>query len=257
MPRLLIAQFIASAVVLGSCLPSVAGSLRASFLRDAAAVRDTVTVLRNAGYTAETTRAFERAVERYYLTAFTLDLSRFPKLENGFYAFDSPSNLVAALPHQLSKTEHAYDFNCFDTVVLLAGESLRTSLRPDDISAPFLVPHTPTNGGFAMRPQATARDAFTLLYPWWYREATDDASPRSLRDARISLTAALFRCHVLPDATTEVSLAGRVMDALKASWKRDGMRFPDRAQIVLCHEVSLPQHWFVTVHCGMLFPRKR
>jgi len=47
------------------------------------------------------------------------------------------------------------------------------------------------------------------------------------------------------------------MEALKASWTRQGMSFPQRFEVVLCHEVSLPQRWFVTSHAGLLFPRER
>jgi hypothetical protein len=31
------------------------------------------------------------------------------------------------------------------------------------------------------------------------------------------------------------------------------LSFPARFEVVLCHEVNLPQHWFVTAHAGLLF----
>jgi len=96
-----------------------------------------------------------------------------------------------------------------------------------------------------------------LAYQPWYREATEDALPKSMFDARISLTAALFRCHVLPQSTTEAGLACGVMESLKAGWSRQRMSFPKRFEVVLCHEVNLPGRWIVTAHAGLVFPRQR
>lgn len=237
--------------------PLAAATVRASFLTDNAALRDTLDVLRSAGCTPEATRTFQQAAERYAATEFHFDFSKFPKLHDGFFDFDSATGLVAALPHHLSDTQHPYDFNCFDTVVALAGDSLRTSVRPDELAGTYLVPYTPTNGSFTILPRATARDAFALVYPAWYRDATEGALPEAMRDARISLTAALVRCHMLPQSTTEEQLAYGVMASLKTEWKRQDMKFPARFEVVLCHQVSLPQRWFVTVHAGVLFPRQR
>jgi hypothetical protein len=134
-------------------------------------LQDTLAVLRSGGCTQQATGTFQRAVERYTSSTFAFDFGKFPKSRNGFYEFESLSALVAALPHQLADTHHAYEFNCFDTVVGLSGDSLRTSVHPDELSGPYLVPHTPTNGAFTILPMATARDAFTLAYPEWYRDA--------------------------------------------------------------------------------------
>jgi hypothetical protein len=238
--------------------PSLAAAtVRASFFTDRAALHETLDVLRDGGCTRDATGTFQHAVERYTSSRFDFDFGKFPKSHAGFYAFQSASALVAALPHQLADTQHAYEFNCFDTVISLTGDSLRTSVRPDELAGPYLVPYTPTNGSFTILPRATARDAFTLAYPEWYRDATADALPKSMRDGRVSLTAALVRCHMLPQSTTEGGLARGVMDALKASWARQGMNFPQRFEVVLCHQVSFPQRWFVTVHAGLLFPRQR
>src|SRR5260221_605003 len=167
-------------------------AVRVSFLTEAAALRDTIEILRSSGCTHEATLAFQSAVERYSSNAFDFDFKKFPKPRNGSYSFASASSLVAALPHQLAETQHAYEFNCFDTVIALAGDSLRTDIRPDDITGPFLVPYTPTNSSFNILPRATARDAFTLAYAKWYRDVTETALPIAMRDVRISLTAALF-----------------------------------------------------------------
>jgi hypothetical protein len=232
-------------------------AVRASFLTERAALQDTLAVLRSGGCTQEAADTFQRAVERYASSKFDFDSGKFPKSRDGFYRFESAAALVAALPHQLADTQHPYEFNCFDTVVALAGHSLRTSVRPDELAGPYLVPYTPTNGSFTILPRATPRDAFSLVYPGWYRDTTAEALPKVMRDDRISLTAALFRCHMLPQSTTEEGLARGTLEALKASWMRQGLSFPEQFEVVLCHEVSLPQRWFVTVHAGLLFPRGR
>jgi hypothetical protein len=257
-PEKLDAQIIGVAVLLFVFQPSLAAAtVRASFFSDRAALHDTLDVLRDGGCTREATGTFQREVERYTSSPFDFDFGKVPKSHAGFYAFESAPALVAALPHQLADTQHAYEINCFDAIIALAGDSLRTSVRPDDLAGPYLVPYTPTNGSFTILPRATARDAFTLAYPEWYRDATKDALPKSMRDSRVSLTATLVRCHMLPQSTTEGGLARGVMDALTASWARQSMSFPQRFEIVLCHQVSFPQRWFVTVHAGLLFPRQR
>jgi hypothetical protein len=257
LPLALITKSIAVASLLAFHPSLGAATVRVTFLTERAAVKDTLTVLRSSGCTQESLGTFQRAIERYASSSFDFDFSKFPKSRDGFYAFESTSALVAALPHPLADIQHAYEFNCFDTVIALAGDSLRTTVRPDAVSGPYLVPYTPTNGSFAILPRATARDAFTLAYSEWYREATEDALPKSMRDARVSLTASLFRSHLLPQSTTEGGLARGVMEALQTSWTNQGMSFPRRFEVVLCHEVNLPQRWFVTAHAGLLFPRER
>src|SRR5262245_9109001 len=97
---------------------------RGSFLTEKTALQDTLAVLRSGGCTQEAIGSFRRAVERYTSSTFTFDFGKFPKSREGFYEFESISAFVAALPHQLADTPHAYEFNCFDTVVALSGESL-------------------------------------------------------------------------------------------------------------------------------------
>jgi hypothetical protein len=161
------------------------------------------------------------------------------------------------LPHQLCDTPHAYEFNCFDAVIALGNGFLQVKRRPDDVLAPFLVPYTPTNGSFMILPRATARDAFTLAYPAWYRDVTEQVLPTSMQDARISLTAVLFRCYVLPQSTTDAAAREAVMAVLRANWLVEEIKFPKNFELVLCHEINLPQHWFATAHAGLLFPRQR
>jgi hypothetical protein len=238
-------------------LTATAEPIRVSFLSESGALRDTLAVLTNAGCTKEAMVRFKVAVESYHAMPFAFDFTKFPQSRGGFYQFESASRLVAALPHQLCDTEHDYDFNCFDTLITILGDGLRTRLRPDEIFGPTLVPHTATNGAFMILPTATARDAFTVAYTEWYRDATKDAFPQSMSDSRISLTAALFRSHVLPMSTSERKLEDGVLEVLRANWKRQDMTFPKGVEVVLCHQVHFPQFWFVTAHVGLLVSRNK
>ena len=190
-PSVLFIPFVAVSLLLGICPSAVAAPVRVSFLTEPAALQDTLAELRSSGCQSESLGIFRRAVERYTSSTFEFDLSRFPKPRDGFYNFDSASAAVAALPHLLSDTTHAYEFNCFDTVIALTGDSLRTSIRPDDLASPFWVPYTQTNGSFTILPRATAREAFELAYPDWYRAAASKSLPKSRDELPLALTAAL------------------------------------------------------------------
>ena len=237
-------------------LPLEAATLRASFLMDQAAWRNTLDVLRDDRCAPDAIRTFQRAVERYAATEFVFDFSKFPKPHGGFYSFESASALVKALPHPLCETRHPYEFNCFDAVIALAGDGLHTSLRPDDIADPFLVLHSLTNGSSTILPRATAKDAFDLAYPAWYRDMTDRVLPVARHDARIALTALLFRCHPLPQSTTEEGLSEGVMRTLRAAWKRHNLQFPTNCEVVLCHQAGFSQRTVITAHAGLLFPHQ-
>src|SRR5262249_35922318 len=97
---------------------------------------------------------------------------------------------------------------------------------------------------------------FNQKYASWYVEGTEHVIPKSRKDARICLTAALFRDHLLPVDTTEVGLGNRVMEVLRANWHRQGLQFPKECQIVLCHEVNFPRRTFSTTHAAILWQRE-
>jgi len=244
-------------VILLLPLLSRAGTVRVSFLDDNTVLRNTLEILKSSGCTQEASVGFRRAVERYHADSFDFDFSKFPPCRDGFYSFESASRLAAALPRQLCEIQHAYELNCFDTAIGLAADRLRTAVQPDEIFGPILVSHTTTNGAFMILPAATARDAFALAYPAWYRELTEGVFPKSRSDARVALTAALFRCYVLPLATTEQRLREDLFETLRVSWRRHGIQFPRKFEVVLCHEVHFPERRFATSHAGLLFPREK
>src|ERR1044072_7016322 len=116
-----------------------AGSVRISFLNDAAALENTTEVLRNSGCNRSAISTFCRFVDMYYTNGFDLDRSRFSKSQGGFYSFPTMTNLVEALPHRLCDTEHLWSLNCFDAVIILSAGELSTRLQPDENYGPFIV----------------------------------------------------------------------------------------------------------------------
>ena len=233
---------------------SGAGEIRASFLQNTNCLRETAEFLTQSGCARQGTAAFEHAVRQYFQEPFDFDFANFPEPTRGFYSFPSPRKLVTALPHRLPETQHTYDLNCMDAVILLADGQLRTRLRPDDIVGPIMAPIQTTNGE-AVALTATPRDAFTLSYPAWYLEATESLIPKPMRDSRVCLVASLFRWHMLPSSTTKDNAGSRVLDVLRATWQREKVKFPARFDLVLLHNVSINGHTVSTCHAGLLFHR--
>src|SRR5439155_2386603 len=142
--------------------------------QDTNAVSQTIEFLINCGCTRQGTTVFENAVRQYLREPCDFDLAKFPKPINGFYCFASPRELIASLSNQLVETRHSFDFNCTDAVIALADRRLQTALRPDDMVGPILATTWATNTHTeAISFAATARDAFSLGWSSWYREATD------------------------------------------------------------------------------------
>jgi hypothetical protein len=252
-----IAKAVVAGILAGVVLVQTAeaGRIRISFLNDAASLEESVGVLTNSGCGPVATAVFRRVVERYYGESFQLDRSKFPELKGGFYSFSTMSDVVKALPHRLCDTEHSWDFNCFDAAILLADGQLQIGLRPDDNFGPFMVSMAMTNGEEAITFAATARDAFSRITAQWYRDATDSIIPKTMQDARICLTAELFRWQLLPMSTTNSTVEKDVWAALRSDWRRAAIRFPERFQVVLYHKADLQAHTICTHHAGLLVRR--
>jgi hypothetical protein len=252
MQKLKTLLFVITLVVL--CEVSWAETVRVSFLRDNDALRDTLDILRKNGCTEEALARFEARVSEYFQTGFTLDLRRFPSPNRGFYAFEDVTRLINALPHPLWKTEHTYGLNCFDSVILLANHQLRTALKPNESTAKFFVT-TQTTNGIESTEVTTAIEAFTKKYPAWYRDITDYTFPQPLQDVRISLTAAFFRSHSLPDSVKEEHLRVSVLETIRRDCRSQKVSFPRSFEVILKHQVHFPTHTFATTHAGLLFRR--
>jgi hypothetical protein len=243
-----------SVAILIPLLPcfSAAGEVRLSFLRETNVLQSTTKLFRELECAPEGVAAFQKAVGRYYANGFVFDFSKFPTASNGWHSFQSMTQLVAALPHRLEDTAHPYEINCFDTVILLSADRLRCGLRADDYAGAILAPLSLTNG-VTMRATANARDAFAISYQPWYLEATADLWPPTWQDTRIALAAVLHRWRMLPLAANQ-SRSDEVMKMFRASWRQDGVKFPDSFEIVLYHEAKFSA--VLTTHAGLLIPRK-
>lgn len=230
-----------------------AAPIKISFLDNEEAISQTTNFMLAQGCNQEAVNSFHRVVDWYNATPTDLNLKKFPTPESGFYSFQSVSNLVEALPHPLVYTHHQNELNCFDTVILLAGSLIKTGLQPDDISVPFLAPFSTTNGDVVLRVAATPRDAFNIICPSWWIEASKNVYSDSMQNKRICLTTAFNSFYFLPSSTTREKLAVTLLKTLQLSWRRQGVVFPTNLEIVIYHSVALAEHNSLTSHAGLLF----
>jgi hypothetical protein len=193
-----------------------------------------------------------------------LDLGRFPTSHNGFYTFQSVSNLADSLLQPLIYASHRSDLDCFDNVILLAGTAMQTKLQPDDLSGPFLAAVTTTNFVVNMAVEETPRDAFNFTYSLYARETTKLVFGGARQDKHICLTTALDSYCTLTHQTTENNLGGSLLRVLQAQWKQQGIIFPTNMEVVICESAVLPSPseantvpWLapfsVATHAGLLF----
>ncbi|MGD0745137.1 MAG: DUF4300 family protein [Verrucomicrobiota bacterium] len=230
-----------------------ASPIKISFLDNEDAIKQTTEFLLAKGCDQETVSSFRRVIDWYNSTPTDLDLRKFPPRKNGFYVFQSVSNLVEALPHPLIYTYHQNELNCFDTVILLAGSLINTKVQPDDISGLFLSPFTMTNGDVTLRVAATPRDAFAIICPPWWIEASKSIFSGSMQNKRICLTAAFDSFYFLPASTTRENLKNTLLKILQSNWKRQGITFPKNVEVVIYHSVALNEHNSLASHAGLLF----
>lgn len=233
-----------------------AAPIKISFLDNEDAIKQTTEFLLAKGCDRESVRSFRRVIDWYNSTPKDLDLKQFPPQENGFYSFQSVSNLVQAFPHPLIYTYHQNELNCFETVILLAGSLTQTKLKPDDLAGPFLTPSTITNNDVRVVVAATPRDAFDEICPEWWQEASKTIFTDSMQAKRICLTAAFDSFYYLPRSTTKENLRSKLLQALKFSWDREGIKFPKETEIVICYDVTLVGKkgaHAVSSHAGLLF----
>ena len=228
-----------------------------SFLDNENAIKQTADFLLSSGCDENFVKSFRKVIDWYNSTPTDLDLKKFPRRENGFYSFQSVSDLFAALPRPLIYTSHQSELNCFETVILLTGNLIHTTLRPDGVSAgPFLPAITTTNHNVVTKPVATPQDAFAIMVPSWWAEASKPIFDGPMQDKRICLEAAFQSFYFLPRSTTRENFGGNLLQLLRAIWKREGIEFPHNMDMVICYDAVFDgEHGSsaVSSHAGMLF----
>lgn len=232
-----------------------ASPVKISFLNNEDAIKRTMNFLLSKDCDQESVNSFRKVIDRYNASPTDLDLKKFPRNENGFYSFESVSNLIKAFSSPLILTKHQMELNCFDTAILLEGNLIQVKVQPDDIIGPLLAPATQTNHVVIPKVAATPRDAFSEIYPPWWN-GSSDAFNESMQNKRICLTAAFDSFYFLPFSTTRENFKARLLQLLQSSWKKFGVKFPKNAEVVICYNAFIdPQKdaQAVSSHVGLLF----
>jgi hypothetical protein len=245
---------ICSALLVGLSVGNAdAGAFRVSFLDDPVSIESTTNFLLHQGCDQRTVNSFCRALSEYDSETSDLNLARFPRKTDGFYAFESVTDVVEALDRPLIYVRHRGGLNCFDADCLLSANFIRFRLSPDDIGGPFLMQHTMTNGDVGLALTVTPRDAFDVARPAWAIEATKGLFDATLETNRMNFTAAFETFNFFPGGTTPEALPAVMFKTLKLGWERCGVVFPKQAKIIIFHSASLKEHNSVSTHAGILF----
>jgi hypothetical protein len=245
--KIVVLFLIIAGLLSGGCAEEV----RVDLLTESSRQEEFGAVLATNGVSETANRALLRAIKGCDEEPLVLDLKKFPEARDGRYVFTSMESLTRALPPKLWETEHSWCFNCFDAVILTAGEKINFQLDTDALSGPFFAVVTETNQ-VSVRPCATAKDAFSVTYHQWYRDATAEIFAESgIERRRVGLTTLLFSSYVLPLDTEESDLADVALRVLRARWDRYQVAFKD-VEVVLAHEVNFAGRYFITSHAGLL-----
>ena len=96
------------------------GALRVSFLDDPVALNDTCNVLRDAGFPAQALSTFVKVVTSHNKGGISVDRTKFPQLQDGFYGFRDISDLTNRLHCPFGRVSSGTPtLMCFDVASLL------------------------------------------------------------------------------------------------------------------------------------------
>jgi hypothetical protein len=255
----LAAALLALAVLSAGCgpkQPPPQETIQISFLEVDSSLTSTINFLKRRGCNEHALACFAKSVRHYNSTPLAFDLSRFPRAANGAFTFGSSASLIAAMPYKLRDTPHLFELNCFDAVIALTTGQLRSRLKPDDMFGVSLAPALGTNGQVMLLPTPTAREAFAWSCPSWYQDVSRPFVLEEAINSRINLTVALYGFYLFPSSTQSTNLAAKVLETLRTNWNRQGIMFPEKCEVVLCHEVHSAKCTISTFHAGLLFNRK-
>lgn len=238
-------------------LTARAEPVRIASLAETVPLQNTIKLLLEHGCRGESVANLRSIIERCQSNVPDLDFKGISRSEEGFYEFQSQQEFAMALP-SLRFLPSTNQFNCFDCVIALAGDRMNVTHGANDITGPFLasVNVGTNNQDYIIFPAATARDAFDYGYPPSYQNSTINDFPPSMRDVRIRLTALFSGAYVLPKFTSEQKLREVVLAVIREVWRQQGIKFPSKFEVVLCHDVDLPHSIVFTTHAGLLFKRK-
>lgn len=247
-------SWLAGLALLAHC--AIAAPVRMSFLDTRTAREDTLLAFARAGCVPENLAALRSAMIHYYQTPLALDVSAFPAATNGFYEFASIGDFVAALgTNQISFLPHAFELNCFDAALLLAGPDMDVTANLQTQGAPWLAIQVTTNFNEWLEPVASLGDVAAIANPNWHAARIRDITGFDFPEKHRILDAVLYQYQTLPRDTSAETVAVETQAALRRHWQRCGVRFPEKVSVVLIHRTRTDYHLAVTDHAGVLLKR--
>ena len=67
----------------------------------------------------------------------------------------------------------------------------------------------------------------------------------------------LLQWYLLPASADEGTVEAKVLEVLRTTWKRDGIKFPGRFEVIQLYSADIAEHTIRTCHAGLLFQSKQ
>lgn len=237
---------------------STGPGVRVSFLCDTNVLADTCRQLSQIGRPPDSIAVFRKAVLQHNTSDLGLNLSRFPKRQDGLYGFKSCQDFAVALSQRLWEAKHDPGLACFDLVFLcLRDSTFSCRLSTESTNRPYIVPFRPTWESELILTGVTSRaEAFASVCPPSYTSAVQRVLGMSFPETHIALTVCLKQYQILSRryASEEENLSDKIMAERLQFWKTEGVSFPEQTQVVLFHTADLKRRTVLASHAGLLVP---
>lgn len=220
-----------------------AAVIRVSFLAHADALQDTMQVFTNHGCMPSSVAAFKKSVEDYFCAGFNLNLSRFPKPDQGFYFFKGVSNFSKAFTNDFKNGSLTNELNCFDLVFILADQHLRLLGRSSDANIKSEAVNTSVF-------QAKVPNYFSELYSAEYVRYTRSLISESTHQNRVKLTEIICKMHYFTNAVDGLERGECDINTIVKGGK---IVFPESFEVVFLHALDASQGALITYHAGLIF----
>lgn len=252
--------WLACAVTLDLAAGLVSGAeFRLSFLEEQPVLEDTCQLLMRSGVSESAAATFKKLVQHHNQNGNRVDKSGFPPAENGYYHFQSLSELSNRVHHSFCVTPGNDTFEqqtlmCFDvTCLLLKGAGFEAPRAEQGLVAKRLVL---LNQDEQAEPAdyATFRNGSHLLFPAEGYEYFV-GRPRSEAENKLALSLRGTRQFGRQVSNSQKDLRG-VFKEFVGQVERDGFKFPERFQVGLgCwvnlkHQYLKPDHAFICIRKG-------